>query len=518
MTIEAPQASERLPRLTGLTRDWPKNLDAEQAFLGAFLTNSPRVLPLVEEFLEPEHFYVPEYGKIYRAARRIAQAGQIADPVTLLREFAQDPTLGDRPAADVLANLMKSMVGIVNAGDYARVIRDAWLRRALMNVCDDVSELCCRPGERSAVDVMELVEEKLLALSRGVEGDDPNVSFGDALSTAIGNARDAVARGRGLAGISSGYAGLDRMTLGLQPGCFYVLAARPAMGKTAMGLGIAARVAAQGLPTYFWSGEMTPAQLGARAGAAYAGLPTLSVFSGRRYDRPEEVDENGLYPPLDDWQWRELELAERAAWRLPIEIDHRPAISVAKLRSRARRLARRPGGLKLIVVDYVGLMRGSADARKRGLYAEVTEISNELKGLAKELNVPLVALAQLNRESEKREDKRPVLSDLRDSGALEQDADVIMMLHREHYYLKKQLAGGSLIKREKESNEDYANRMTELEARAREAEGRGTLLVNKNRHGPEGAVRLQFDNQSTWFRDEGEDTRSAAWVMAEARA
>jgi len=491
-------------------RSVPFNVQAEQALLGGLLTNGKKVLPLVEEILEPEHFYNPLNGKLYAAARQMVYAGGDPNPVTLRDQFKHHPLLGDVSPSEFFTTIMTSMVGFPVCPDYARTIRDCWLRRNLMQVCINVADTCSRPDDKTGEGILEGLEEELLQIVQGTAETSPNVTLGEAVSSAVRSAREACARGNGLAGISWGYKALDRMTTGLLPGNFYVLGARPAMGKTALGLGIAARVASSGRRTLFWSGEMTASQLGARAGAAFSGLSTQSVFAGRRYDLPEDI-ETGTRLPLESWQWAELEEGERAAASLPLEIDTRSGLTVAQLRSRARRMRRSRAGLSLIVLDYVGLMRGSAGARARGKYEETTEISNELKSLAKELDVPLVVLAQLNRESEKREDKRPMISDLRDSGSLEQDADVICLLHREHYYLKKQAAAGGVSRREKETQEQYANRVFELEQKCEAARGKANVFLPKNRHGPEGVCRFKFDDNSTWFRDEHEDERSLAW-------
>ncbi len=337
------------------------------------------------------------------------------------------------------------------------------------------------------------------------------MTIAEAIAQAIACGRDALARGSALAGLSWGYPALDRMTGGLLAEGLYLLGARPAMGKTALGLGIAMRVAARGERVLFWSGEMAARQLGARAGAAWAGLSTLSVFSGRRYDIPEDV-ETGMRVNLAPWQWDDLAEGERQAEGVPLELDTRSGLTVAGLRSRARRMKRSKAGLGLIVLDYVGLMQGSEAARRRGRYEEMSEISAGLKTLAKELGVPIIALAQLNRDVEKREDKRPIEADLRDSGGLEQDADMVAFLYRDHYYLAKEASGDGLQKRERETDEQFANRCSDLQFRMREAVGKAQVLIRKNRHGGTGSVRLRFDHDSTWFRDESEDPRSPAWV------
>ncbi|GAB6854193.1 replicative DNA helicase [Asaia astilbis] len=489
----------------------PQNVAAERALLGAILTNGKRVIPMVEEYLRPEHFYDQLNGIIYSAALRMFAQGVEPDPILILDRIGGDGVLVGQETRHYVGQLLMALVGIHNAGDYGRAIFDAWTRRELRTVCVDVARLCLNPTGQTGEDLVEQMEAGLLDIAHNMRESLPNVTITEAVREAIACGRENVTRGSALAGLSWGYPGMDRMTGGLLDEALYVIGARPAMGKTAFALGIATRVAAAGQRVLFWSGEMAARQIGARAGAAYAGLSTLSVFAGRRYDIPEDI-ETGLRPELEKWQWDALEEGERATEEVPLELDTRSGLTVAGLRSRARRMKRSKRGLGLIVLDYVGLMHGSDAARRRGRYEEMSEISAGLKSLAKELGIPIIALAQLNREVEKREDKRPTEADLRDSGGLEQDADLVAFLYRDHYYLKKEASGDGLQKREKETSEQYANRCSEFEFRMSESVGKAQVLIRKNRHGGTGAVRMRFDDDSTWFRDEREDPRSPAWV------
>ncbi|GBR21027.1 replicative DNA helicase [Asaia spathodeae] len=500
---------QTLGRLTTLNE--PENLDAESALLGAILTNGRRAMPMVEEYLRPEHFYEPLNGVIYTAALRMHAAGVEPNVILIRNQIGASEVLMGRDVAEYLGQIMMATVGILNAGDYGRAIFDAWTRRQLRNVCIDVSRLCLTPGGQSGEQIVEQMEAGLLDIAQNMRESLPNVTISEAIREAIACGRENVARGSALAGLSWGYPAMDRMTGGLLDEALYVIGARPAMGKTAWALGVAMRVAANGQRVLFWSGEMAARQIGARAGAAYAGLSTLSVFAGRRYDIPEDVA-TGLRAELEEWQWQALHEGERAAEEVALELDVRSGLTVAGLRSRARRMKRSKRGLGLIVLDYVGLMHGSDAARRRGRYEEMSEISAGLKSLAKELGIPIIALAQLNREVEKREDKRPTEADLRDSGGLEQDADLVAFLYRDHYYLKKEASGDGLQKRDKETNEQFANRCSEFQFRLRESVGKAQVLIRKNRHGGTGSVRMRFDDDSTWFRDECEDPRSPAWV------
>lgn len=491
-------------------RQPPANTAAEQSLLGAILTNN-KAFHKVEEIVEPEHFANPLFGRIFDLCRKLINSGASADPVTLRPMLEGDILLGKQTAAQVLGALLASMVGILNATSYALAIKDAWVRRCLFKACSETLDLCCRPGEETGSDIVDMLENHMLELARGTDESMPTFSLAYSMEQARLAAEEAAQRGNGLAGITWGYRALDRMTGGLMPSAMYLLGARPAMGKTSLGFGIAVRSAAAGSSVLFWSGEMTAPQLGARAGAAWADLSTQSVFTGRRYDIPEHA-ETGEREVLSGFQWKDLQAGEQAAATLALEIDTQPRITVAKLRSRARRMKRSKRGLDLIVVDYVGLMSAGSTYEDQRTYERITKVSGQLKQLATELQVPIVVLAQLNRESERREDKRPMMSDLRDAGALEQDADVILLLHREHYYLKKQLDAG-LTRKDREGHEEYANRCSEFALRVQASEGKADVLIPKNRQGPEGTCHLHFTNRTTWFRDTFEDERSPAWVV-----
>jgi replicative DNA helicase len=259
----------------------------------------------------------------------------------------------------------------------------------------------------------------------------------------------------------------------------------------------------------FWSGEMSAMQLGTRLAAAHAGLPVLDVFRGRGLETPPDIDEDGhVYRDLTRAEWDSLVAAEKDARNLPLYFDDRPAITVAKLRTRARRMAREKGGLALIVADYLGLMRATAQASRMGLREAYTEISADLKALAAELGVPLVALSQLSRDVEKRDNKIPVMRDLRESGAIEQDAYGIMFLHRPHYYL---VQDGEPVQGPKEGPEEFSLRVSRyFDALDREKD-KAVLMIAKNRSGATGQTKLFFEAHTTWFRGEGKGRADGAW-------
>ena len=483
----------------------PANSAAEQALLGAILANN-RAYDHVSEFLRPQHFADAVHGTIYGSICRLIDANRLADAVTLRAEFEHSGVLEEVGGAKYLAELIGAMVSPMAGREYGRAIHDAWLRRELVDAAEALLAQAYAPGEATANEILETHESTLLRIVEGAGDVTPPTSAGNAVAQALAITQAAARRSSPLAGITTGYAALDRMTAGLQPGKMMLLGARPSMGKTALGLGIAVRVAAAGHRVLFWSGEMAADQLGARMAAAHAGLSTVSVFTGRGYETPADADQRSVRA-LTDPEWAALAASERAARRLHLDIDSRPGITVAALRARARRI-KRARGLDLLVIDYASLMRGSADAERRGAYEKMSEISRDLMHLKMELQIPIIVLAQLNRAVESREDKAPQMSDLRDSGALEQDADLVMFLHRQHYYLSR---AGLPRRRPNENDTTFDARVSDWNTQMDATKGRATITIAKNRQGPTGQCRLLFNDATTWFRDEAEPDRSAAW-------
>jgi replicative DNA helicase len=472
----------------------PANLHAEQALLGALLTSN-QAYERVAEFLRPHHFADPINVAVYAAIERTIAAGRIADAITLRAAMEHDGILAEVGGIAYLAQLMSAMVGTRNAGDYGRAIHDAWMRRELLAAAGDLAEGAYKPPDGGAPQVLEAHEARLLRIAEGAGDVTQSVSAGAATWAAVEAARAAAARGGGLAGLSTGLAALDRMTKGLAPSRVVILGARPAMGKTALGLSVAARAAALGKRVGFWSGEMD------------AQLPTTSVLTGMGY-QPGAEDEEGAPQNLTTAEWDRLDRAAAAAAKLPLVFNDRAMMSVAGLRAWARR-EKRGAGLDLLVVDYLGLLRGSDAAARQGKVAEITEISRDLLALGRELHIALLVLVQLNRGLEGREDKRPHLGDLRDSGAIEQDASVVMFLHRPHYYLVRQ---GAPEQRANESDEKHSQNLTDWNNRRDASRGVAEVLLAKNRQGPTGITRLRWLAQRTWFQDETEDPYGPAWA------
>jgi replicative DNA helicase len=476
-----PGFSPRLP---------PANLEAEQALLGALLANN-KAYERVAEFLRPEHFADAAHAEIYAAVQRRIEAGQLADAVTLRREFEHSGRLGDTPVS-YLAELLGAMVGIINAGEYGRVIEDAWLRRRLIDLGESMVNRAhgVEPDLDARLQV-EAADGALLQLATRQVGGGPRE--GNAVADGLmRQVMDAVRRRGALPGVTWGFRGLDRMTGGMRPGQFILLGARPSMGKTSLALAVAQAAAGAGKRVLFVSAEMQAEQVMARAVAADAGLPMAAVTRGGL------PDGMGGWRALDEGAAEVAQMAEaaRRVGALPIVWDD-SAFSLPAIRARARRLMRQPGGLDLIVVDYLGRIQASGEARKQGSVAAVTELSAGFKTLAMELGVPVLLLSQLNRGVEGRDDKTPGMSDLRDSGALEQDADVILFLYRAHYYLTR----AEPRRRPAEKSADFEQRCQDWVAEVAREQGQATIIVAKQRQGPIGPVRVRFHDASAQFSD-----------------
>jgi replicative DNA helicase len=477
----------------------PSNLEAEQALLGAIMANN-QAFDRVAEIVQAEHFADAAHQRIFAALSAIIQRGGRADPVTLKNDLEGASALIEAGGIGYLAQLVGATVGIINAADYARAIRDAYIRRHLVELGASIVARAFGDDDESlsAEAQLERAEAALFSLADRGAADRPLVAAGAAAAEAVRLGQEAADRGGRSAGVQSGIAGVDRMIGAFPLGAMSVIAGRPAMGKSAMGLTIAARAANAGHRVLFASLEMRPDQIGARLVAAAADMAVAEVRKGGAWTqedggRPRFTKQNG-----HDRQF--LAAAVERVAKLPLAIDYRPGLSVAQLRARCRR-ERRRGGLDLVIVDYLGLMQSSEAVRRHGnRVQQVGELSRDLTLLAGDLGVPVVVMAQLNRAVETRDSKAPMMSDLRDSGEIEQDAEVIAFLYREHYYLTQ----NEPKQQPKETTETFANRMTQWANACRAAEGRAELIIAKNRQDRTGPVRLRFLAERTWFADETE--------------
>jgi replicative DNA helicase len=475
----------RLPaRVEAQPRIPPANIEAEQALLGAILINND-AYDRVSDFLRAEHFVEEIHRRIYEIAGSLIRAGKIASPITL-KTFLGEHDLGHGLTVQhYLARLALEATTIINAHDYGRSIHDLATRRELIRIGEDVVNVAYdSPVDSTPRDQIEEAEKRLYQIADGGKYGGGFQSFSDALKTAVDLAARAYERDGHLSGVSTGMYELDKMMGGLQASDLIIIAGRPGMGKTAFATNVAFNIAkawrgeakpdgsmetVDGGIVGFFSLEMSAEQLATRIIAEQSGVASYKI---RRGDISEE-DFHRISQAMMDMQ------------RIPFYIDQTGGISIAQLTARARRL-KRQRGLDLLVVDYLQLLSGTK-SRSDNRVQEITEITTGLKALAKELNVPILGLSQLSRQVEQRDDKRPQLSDLRESGSIEQDADVVMFVYREEYYHKN--------REPKPGTEQYAEWMAEGER----VHGRAEIIIGKQRHGPTGMVELAFEAELTRF-------------------
>jgi len=484
-TPPVPGLSQRMP---------PSNVQAEQALLGALLANN-KAYERVSEFLAPEHFADPVHARIYQAIARRCEAGQIADPVTLRAEFEHSGVLDDVGGTVYLAKLLSAMVGIINAGDYGRVIRDAWLRRQLIDVGETVvNRAFGADPELDGAAQIEAAEQTLfnLATQGGSEG--KGLTFRQALTEAIEVASKAFQNQGSVSGLDTGLRDLNKRTGGLHPSDLVILAGRPGMGKTALVTKIAyggakamlanARVdnpnAMAKQCVAIFSLEMSADQLATRLLAEEARVSADKIRRGEISSRD-----------FDTFVKVSREISD-----IPIIIDDTPAITLSALRTRCRRL-QRTQGLGLVIVDYLQLMRPAAGTKPESRVLEISQITQGLKAIAKELAVPVIALSQLSRSVENRDDKRPQLSDLRESGSIEQDADMVMFIYRDEYYLQQREPKITAFDRD----DKYQEAMEKWKADMQTVYQKAELILAKQRHGPTGKIDLFFEGEFTRFAD-----------------
>jgi replicative DNA helicase len=487
------EAARKLgPAETPLYREAPNNIEAEQALLGAIFVNNDAFYR-VSDFLKPQHFHDPLHRKIYEVSAELIRMGKIANPVTIKTFLPADAKIGDMTVPFYLAKLAAEAVTVINAADYGRAIYDLATRRALITVGEDMVNIAFdAPVDMSPQEQIEDAERRLFELAETGRYDGGFESFADALKTAVDMASAAYQRDGGLSGISTGFRDLDRRMGGLQRSDLIIIAGRPGMGKTSLATNIAYNIAAAYEPVQqadgsfearnggvvgFYSLEMSAEQLATRIISEQTEIPSSKI---RRGDITEP-------------DFEKLVAYTQENHKRPLFIDATGGISIAQLAARARRL-KRQRGLDVLVIDYVQLMQGTSARAQQNRVQEITEITTGLKALAKELSVPIIALSQLSRQVESRDDKRPQLSDLRESGSIEQDADVVLFVYREEYYLKnKEPQPGSP---EHLTWEDSMNKVR----------GLAEIIVAKQRHGPTGTVNVGFQGEFTRFFDLAEDS------------
>ena len=481
-SVVRKQAEEPAP----LYRSAPHNIEAEQALLGAVLVNN-EALYRVSDFLNPEHFFEPIHQKIFQLSRDLIRAGKIATPVTLKTFLDGNIDIGGLNVSQYLARLAAEATTIINAEDYGHTIYDLSIRRALIQVGEDMVNVAFdAPVDFSPRNQIEDAERRLYELAETGRYDGGFQLFSQSLTTAIDMAAHAFQRDGKLSGLATGLDDLDRMMGGLQPSDLIILAGRPGMGKSALATNVGYNVAkawqgevrpdghtvtANGGIVGFFSLEMSAEQLATRIIAEQTGIPSNLIRRGGI----SEAD----FERIKDYS---IELQN-----LKFFVDETGGLSVAQLAARARRL-KRQRGLDLLIVDYLQLLQGSTRRSAENRVQEITEITTKLKALAKELNVPILALSQLSRQVESRDDKRPQLSDLRESGSIEQDADVVLFVFREEYYHQ--------MRKPLETNRE---KFAEWLAEGEKVHGKAEIIIGKQRHGPTGTIELQFEGAITKF-------------------
>ncbi|HEX4180170.1 MAG TPA: replicative DNA helicase [Caulobacteraceae bacterium] len=470
----------------------PHNLEAEQALLGAILFDNA-AYERISDQLTARHFYEPFHARLFAAIEDHIRKGQLAEPIVLLERFRRDPAFEELGGVRYLADLVDRAPPGANAGEYARVIYDLALRRELIRIGGDIAANAAHSeANQPAREQIEAAEQQLYTLAETGTSSTGFTDFSDALRGAVEMTAEAFSRDGGLAGIATGLIDLDQKLGGLHPSDLLILAARPSMGKSALACNIAFNVAknyawepqpdgrrktVSGGVVAFFSLEMSAAQLAMRL------LAEVSGVSGDRLRKGE----------IDASEFARVRDGAIEVQSAPLFIDDTGGISLAKLVARCRRL-KRQHGLDLIIVDYIQLVT-TGDGKTDNRVQEVTMITQGLKALAKELMVPVIGCAQLSRQVENRDDKRPQLSDLRESGSIEQDADVVMSIFRESYYLSRA-----------EPREGTAEHLTWQEEMDR-VRGVAEIIIGKQRHGPIGTVKLSYHEDLTKFGNLARDGR-----------
>jgi replicative DNA helicase len=491
-------ARKSAPDNTPVFRAAPHNIEAEQALLGAILVNN-EAFYRVSDFLKPEHFFETIHAKIFDLASNLVRAGKVASPITLKTFLPPDLDIAGLNASQYLARLAAEATTVINAGDYGRTIFDLATRRSLIIIGEAMVNVAYdAPVDLSPVEQIEDAERQLYEIAETGRYDGGFLPFKSALTTAVDMAANAYQRDGKLSGLATGLMDMDRMMGGLQPSDLVILAGRPAMGKSSLATNIAYNIARA------WRGEVRPDGRTVSVNGGVVGLFSLEMSASQLANRiiAEQTDipsHRILRGEIDPSDFDRIAVVAREMETLPLYIDETGGLSIAQLTARARRL-KRQRGLDLLVIDYIQLLTGSSKRAQQGRVQEVTEITTGLKALAKELNVPILALSQLSRQVETRDDKRPQLADLRESGSIEQDADVVLFVYREEYYLKN--------KEPRPGTEEFFKWQTEMEL----VHGKAEVIIGKQRHGPTGTIQLQFKADVTRFSDLADDQRLPARI------
>ena len=473
------QASEKIE-----SNQQPHNIEAEQALLGALLVNND-VYDKIAAIVKDIHFYDPVHARIFETIATRIHKNALASPVTIKAFFEDDAGLAELGGSAYLARLAGASVSVFAARDYAKMIYDMAIRRDLMAIGEEIAdkarhvEISSEPSEQ----IVE-AEQSLYALSEQGQIDSGFQSFLKAVTGAVNMANRAYQRDGGMAGISTGLSDMDKKLGGLHPSDLLILAGRPSMGKTALATNIAFNIAKA-----YKKGQRDDGTEGAVEGGVvgfYSLEMSAEQLAGRILSEASEVPSNQIRSgDMTETEFRRFVEAAKQLENCPLYIDDTPALPISQLAARARRL-KRTHGLDILIIDYLQLVRPASAKDSR--VNEVSEITQGMKAIAKELDIPVIALSQLSRAVENRDDKRPQLSDLRESGSIEQDADVVMFVYREEYYKEREKPG-----------DHEADKMMMWQEEMEALHGKAEIIIGKQRHGPIGTVDLSFEGQFTRF-------------------
>ena len=482
----------------------PQNVEAEAALLGALMIDN-RLVEDIQLKLKPDHFFEPLHGRIYEAILKLTDSNRIANPVTLKPLFEADEGMKEVGGPSYLAQLTGSGAAVIGARDFASQIYDLALLRALVGVGRELVEGALDTSEDVApLAQIERAETELYKVAEEGGAEGKAVSFAEAAKLALDMAERALNSGGHLSGITTGLESLNSKMGGVHKSDLVIVAGRPGMGKSALGTNIAVAAARRfvrdleegneaaksaGAPAVIFSLEMSADQLATRILAEQSGITAEILRTGR----------------ISQQEFRNLARAAAELQSLPLYIDDTPGLTIAALRTRARRLKRQKG-IGLIVVDYLQLLQGTGKGGNDNRVQEISEISRGLKQLAKELNLPVIGLSQLSRAVEQREDKKPQLADLRESGSIEQDADIVLFIYRDEYYVKSQEVEMPTPE-EASRNPEKVSKYEEWRTKFDDVAGQADIIVAKQRHGSTGIVRVRFDGRTTKFSDRVDEGR-----------
>ena len=455
----------------------PSNIEAEQHLLGSVLVNND-IIDEIANIINSEKFYDPIHIKIYEVIENLNSKGMIANPITLKNYFEKNQGLDDVGGVEYLVKLTRFSSSVKQAIDYAKIVHENFVKRELIQISHNIKDETLNSEDDKSSDlIIEDAEKLLFDLAERGSFSQSFMKFNLALDQSISMAEQAMKNDQGIVGVPTGLTDLDEKLGGLHKSDLVIIAGRPSMGKTALATNIAYHAAkniqlkSTKSSVAFFSLEMSSEQLSTRILSEQSRIKSNDIRRGKATE--EELS-------------RYIETS-RDIYDLPLYIDETPAITISTLSNRARRI-KRLFGLSLIVVDYIQLMRTSSK-RNDGRVQEISEITQGLKALAKELSVPVLALSQLSRAVEQRDDKKPQLADLRESGSIEQDADVVLFVFREEYYEeKKQPKLGSI------EHAEWQSKMSDIA-------GLAEILIGKQRHGPTGNIQVEFEGMYTKFKD-----------------